>query len=257
MELLAHARIVMWEGGALWVIDATPSGSRKAQSTDLHAHHAIQVTISLGGQFRLYTPDYHIEGDAIAVAADAGHTFEAEGLIAFLFVEPESRQGRAIASRSFQGKALARVESALLGDFRERITMAYRAGNRNDTAFVELGRDLISYMASDVRGDVPDLRIRKVIAWAGKQLEGSVSLSDAVPIADLSAGRLRHLFVEQTGLPFKTYLLWLRLSRALQCFATGKSLTEAAHEAGFSDSAHLSRTFRRMFGVTPAALRIT
>jgi len=257
MELLAHARIVMWEGGALWVVDATPSASRKAQSTDLHAHHAIQVTISLGGQFRLYTPDYHIDADAVAVAPDAEHTFEAEGLVAFLFVEPESRSGRAIASRLFKGKNLARVEPAMLGEFRQWIAAAFRSGDRKDAAFVKLGQDLISYMASDVRGAVPDLRIRKVIAWAGKQLEDSVSLSDAAPIADLSAGRLRHLFVEQTGLPFKTYLLWLRLSRALQCFATGKSLTEAAHEAGFSDSAHLSRTFRRMFGVTPAALRIT
>ncbi|HEX8669031.1 MAG TPA: hypothetical protein VF727_11750 [Allosphingosinicella sp.] len=30
---------------------------------------------------------------------------------------------------------------------------------------------------------------------------------------------------------------------ALQAYAEGKSLTEAAHEAGFSDSAHFSRTF--------------
>src|SRR4051812_8405610 len=112
MELLAHARIVMWEGGALWVVDATPSASRQVKRTDLHAHHAIQVTISLGGRFRLDTPDNHIEGEAIAVAADAGHTFEAEGLIAFLFVEPESRSGRAIASRVFKGKDLGSVEPA-------------------------------------------------------------------------------------------------------------------------------------------------
>ena len=38
--------------------------------------------------------------------------------------------------------------------------------------------------------------------------------------------------------------------------AGGRSLTEAAHEAGFADSAHFSRTFRRMFGLPAAALRI-
>jgi AraC family transcriptional regulator len=32
------------------------------------------------------------------------------------------------------------------------------------------------------------------------------------------------------------------------------SLTEAAHMAGFADSAHLSRTFRATFGVTPSLL---
>jgi hypothetical protein len=27
---------------------------------------------------------------------------------------------------------------------------------------------------------------------------------------------MRHLFVEQTGLPFRTYLVWLRLMRGLE-----------------------------------------
>jgi AraC-like DNA-binding protein len=34
----------------------------------------------------------------------------------------------------------------------------------------------------------------------------------------------------------------------------GQSWTAAAHDAGFADSAHLSRTCRRMFGFAPAAL---
>jgi AraC family transcriptional regulator len=63
--------------------------------------------------------------------------------------------------------------------------------------------------------------------------------------------------VEHTGLPFRTYLLWLRLTKAVGVFAGGRSLTEAAHEAGFADSAHFSRTFRRMFGTQAAALRVT
>jgi AraC-like DNA-binding protein len=72
--------------------------------------------------------------------------------------------------------------------------------------------------------------------------------------AALSTGRFRHLFVRETGVAFRPYVLWLRLNVAIECSMQGRSWTEAAHEAGFADSAHLSRTFRRMFGMNPATL---
>jgi AraC-like DNA-binding protein len=50
-------------------------------------------------------------------------------------------------------------------------------------------------------------------------------------------------------LAFGTYLLWLRLVKAVQAYSDGGSLTETAHTAGFSDSAHVSRIFRRTFGL--------
>jgi AraC-like DNA-binding protein len=34
----------------------------------------------------------------------------------------------------------------------------------------------------------------------------------------------------------------------------GKTLTEAAYGAGFSDSAHFSRVFKAMFGIAPSLL---
>ena len=72
--------------------------------------------------------------------------------------------------------------------------------------------------------------------------------------AALSPGRFRHLFVAHTGTSFRAYVLWTRLNVAIQFAMVGRSWTEAAHAAGFADSAHLTRTFRRMFGINPAAL---
>ena len=101
-----------------------------------------------------------------------------------------------------------------------------------------------------------DERVSKVIAWANAQLTTPIRLADAAAVAGLSPDRLRHVFVKHTGLPFRTYVLWLRLLKALEAFSHGESLTTAAHQAGFADSAHLSRTFRRTFGVAAAELSI-
>jgi AraC family transcriptional regulator len=257
MQVLANARIVVWEGGSLWVIDAAPSTSEEPERTDAHAHHAIQVTVALGGRFRLGAEDVEFRGDAVAVAADALHWFEAEGLVAILFIEPESRLGRAVAKALLAGAPAATVRADLVGEFGRQLEGAYRAGVRDDAALIGLGRELAARLAGDARGDAPDLRVRKMIAQANAKLDGPVSLADVVAANGLSAGRLSHLFVEQTGLPFRTYLLWLRLTRAVSEAAAGASLTQAAHQAGFADSAHFSRTFRRMFGVAPASLRMT
>ena len=64
-----------------------------------------------------------------------------------------------------------------------------------------------------------------------------------------------HVFTESVGIPLRPYLLWLKLQRAATSIVNGVRLTEAAFEAGFADSAHMSRTFKRMFGMTPSALQ--
>ncbi|WP_164147767.1 helix-turn-helix domain-containing protein, partial [Stenotrophomonas maltophilia] len=76
--------------------------------------------------------------------------------------------------------------------------------------------------------------IQRIIAYAAAHLDAPLSLDKASAGIHLSPSRLRHLFVEQTGLAFRTYVLWLRLFRAVQAYSEGLSLTEAAHAAGFA-----------------------
>jgi AraC-like DNA-binding protein len=64
-----------------------------------------------------------------------------------------------------------------------------------------------------------------------------------------------HAFTATVGIPLRPYLRWLKLERAGVAIAAGAPLGEAAHAAGFADAAHMTRTFRRMFGVTPSELR--
>ena len=98
--------------------------------------------------------------------------------------------------------------------------------------------------------------MRRVLRYLREQLSANDAflLPDLAEIAGLSPSRLMHVFTESVGVPLRPYVLWLRLQRACGELMRGSSLTGAAHGAGFSDAAHMTRTFRRMLGTTPSEL---
>ncbi|MFO0601379.1 MAG: AraC family transcriptional regulator [Myxococcaceae bacterium] len=250
----AQGRIVSWDGASLWVLSAGDDG-REYPPTTPHAHHAVQVTIALRGQFTLTAGREVLRGATRGiVAADARHTFDQRtGTVAHFFVAPESRAGRSIA-RELGPRQLAPIPAARLGDWPRQLDAAL--ARRSEAALVETGRALIEALSQQPPANAIDPRIERAMSWVRGALELPVTLDEAAHEAELSAGRFRHLFVENVGVPFRVWVLWLRLSHAVHAFAGGLDLTHAAHAAGFADSAHLSRTFRRMFGITAASLRV-
>jgi AraC family transcriptional regulator len=252
MTPIASGRIAVWEGGSLWAFDV-PAGD--VDRNQLHAHHALQVTFALkGGAFKLHLRDRIATGDVVIVAADAAHAFEAEGPVGLLFVAPESRVGRALARVLDDAPAVAAPQFV---DAAPEIEAAFRTQHDPISAMRAVGQKITARLAGTARSIEPDRRVREMIQWASTHLDGALSAKEAAAEVGLSVSRASHLFVEQTGLPFRTFVLWLRVMRAVDAYGAGSSLTAAAQEAGFADSAHLSRTFRRMFGLSAAALEMS
>lgn len=255
MATKAHGRILFWEGASLWILSAPP-GIRYPR-TDPHSHHAIQVTLALTGRIDFHSDGGHVGGEAIAIAPDVTHAFEGTGLIAHLFVASDGQAGRQMMRALFAHGPIASVPTGALGDLPARLRATFEDPRHGDDDLRSLGRALSARLAGeDARLTVRDPRIQKMIAWVAARLDEAVTLEEVAAFVRLSPGRTRHLFVQETGLPLRTFLLWLRLTRALEIFAHGASLTEAAHGAGFADSAHLSRTFRRMFGIAAGSLSL-
>lgn len=253
METIAAGRIAFWEGGSLWVFDV--SGHAPSRNA-LHAHHAWQLTFALDGAFNLHLEEGVTPGPYAVVAPNAPHAFEARGLVALLFIEPESRAGRAL-SQLMQGQAAASLSAEQARDAPLLIKQAFDAPGDVREALREAGRTVAGRIAGHVRTTEPDRRVRQIINWANANLDRTPAINDAAQGVGLSPSRASHLFVEETGLPFRTYVLWLRLRRAVDAHTRGASLTEAAQAAGFADSAHLSRTFKRMFGLPAASLEMS
>ena len=238
------------QGVSVWVLDA-PDGLGVAE---YHAHHAIQITVALEGRLTLSTTDISIAAPAIAVKADARHRIDASGLLAFIFIEPESNFGRTISATFFGGVDLVELAHPQAADLLAPLQATFEAG-LTEEQLLAIGQSFVQALAPSTDAKLPDARVQRILDYAAAHLDQPLTLSDAAQGIYLSPERLRHLFVEQTGLAFKTYLLWLRLIRAVQIYSQGTaSLTEAAHAAGFADSAHFSRVFKRTFGSPATSL---
>lgn len=79
-----------------------------------------------------------------------------------------------------------------------------------------------------------------------------IGLDQLSSVANLSPAHVSRLFVDTWGLSPIQYRKQLRLRAATRYIASGQSITEAAVKAGFSDTAHLSRTFRAQYGISPS-----
>jgi AraC-like DNA-binding protein len=251
MTVVGKGRIVVWEGASLWVLQ----GEQEVAELQPHSHHAIQITFQLEGSFEIGVMDECLTGPVAAVWSDISHTFRASGAVAFLFVAPESSVGRALGKALFPHQRWANVTSWQFKFSLEELRECFHSGFAEEE-LLRSGQKIIDVLPKADASALPDQRALAMIAYARENLENTVTLPSAAEHICLSHSRARHLFVSQTGLPFKTYVLWLRLERAVALYAGGSSLTEAAHNSGFSDSAHFSRTFRRTFGLPAAALRL-
>ena len=250
IKAAGSGRILLWRGGSIWI------GSAQ-EAADFHSHHAIQITLALSqGKVRFRQPDDDWQAfKAVIVPAHQLHAFEARGeLVALIFVEPESREGRTIQER--HGAGLSSLPDGSLDREIAALAAAY-IEKAADTDLIACAWAVIGALSS--RNTLPaspiDKRIARAIEVLRDRIGATVTLTDIAEAVHLSPERFRHLFLQETGIRFRPYVLWLRLELAIASYAAGNSLTEAAHAGGFADSAHFSRTFRRMFGVAPASVR--
>ncbi|MFZ5893003.1 MAG: helix-turn-helix transcriptional regulator [Myxococcota bacterium] len=81
----------------------------------------------------------------------------------------------------------------------------------------------------------------------------NVDLASVAKQMGVSRFRALRVFKRWYGLPPHAYQLRVRLGLVQKSLRDGLKPAEAAAEFGFFDQSHLTRHFRRLFGVTPAA----
>ena len=250
MRVARASHFVSWDGGCLFL-------TRGGGLAPVHAHYAIQIAFCAepGIRFRAGDHEPWTSYDGVVIASRQPHTMDATAspLNAVLFVEPETREGRVLSER-FGQTGIAPVPEGVLTGLRARLFAAWQEeGSATSviSAAQAIVRELTGGMESLV---VSDERILRATAYIRSHLDAPLTLEEVAEVACLSPSRFRHLFVEQTGMALRPYILWRRFLHVWELLAEGASVSAAAHAAGFADAAHLSRTSRRAFGFPPSAM---
>ncbi len=101
---------------------------------------------------------------------------------------------------------------------------------------------------------VPDARIIHVIELIQSNINCNLTVEALAESVGLSTARLMQLFKANTGIPIRRYRQWHRLYRAGVLLGRGSNLTDAALQAGFTDSSHFSNTFKDIMGMSPTSV---
>ena len=216
-----------------------------------HRHHCVQLLMTLRGSLLVRSGPENAwrKCRAVWVRPDATHEMDARGstlLIAFISVESE--MGTALAERI--DREITRVPARQVARWRAVL------GPTPNEARTE--RWLAEFLLRRASGGAIHPGVRRVLSRLEQPqaMMGDLSLNTLATVAGLSPSRFMHAFTESVGVPVRPYILWLRLQRAACDLSNGASVTSAAHRAGFSDAAHMTRTFRRMLGTTPTDLAL-
>src|SRR5262249_15519742 len=226
----------------------------------LHRHYAAQVSISLGAPLRVRgrASGPYTEQRSLIVGPNIPHEVETTGVpVVVLWSE-----ARALADLARRLRTTSASEPPDLPAIPEGLLSALLPvllASGGQVPDEQAGQALLSHVLTTLLGPSwdegpDDPRIATALSLVTPQLlvEQPQPIEHLAARVYLSPSRFRHLFRCELGMSVQAYLRWQRLLAALRTSARGASLTEAAHAAGFADSAHLTRVFRATFGAQPS-----
>jgi AraC-like DNA-binding protein len=229
-------------------------------ATGVHSHYAMQFSFGAadGICFKPTEDSEWTPYPGAVISSRQPHAMDASviGVGATILIEQETPVGRALEAR-YGAQGISSIERSSFAAAGQRLFATWEAHKGGDET-ARAAREALNAVAGETPpAIVSDERILRAIAYINQNLSEPLTLASIAKEAFLSPTRFRHLFVEQTGTALRAYVLWRRFTRSWSLVRQGAALSTAAHEAGFADAAHLTRTSQRMFGFAPSALLIT
>jgi len=196
--------------------------------------HRNPVTCILAGLDRPLTVragSQRIEGDMVLIRPGVEHEVEIGGRARVLYFDGLAYPLDAELAQRVPRDLAATAIDALGSDARARTELRARLSRRGARWCPAQVARAVDAIAAD-----PTMRM------AQTELAGRL---------DRSRTHALRVFKDATGMTFRGFKRWTALCAAARQIADGQLVRTAAMDAGFADTAHLTRTFRSSFGTTP------
>ena len=217
--------------------------------TEPHSHYAVAILVSKQTPFLLTTKENEtIQTKGIIISPNFFHRLEASDTeIVVIQLDPKSDEFKKIEMKdSYTLLSPNTIETIQI------LSEPLFTEDLNCAKARLVYEQILEVLGSKKQNREWDPRIDLAIGRIKNTLPSPISLAVLSNETGISKDRFMHLFKENMGIPLRQYLLWQRLHIAARLLQGGENLTTASHAAGFSDQAHLSRTFKKMFGVKPS-----
>ena len=240
-------KIVLWN-------DLTLFYGSNPRAVVEHSHPVIQLVLATQNSFRSKNENGDwIEKTGLLIAPNHLHECDAKNIhILTIAIDTESTLGEWIMNHQLKNQQiidypLNDLATIDFEDFSEKLD------NENWEAIRVIIEN--SFFFKKIDTPVPkDTRIERILDFISQNIDKPINTKMLMEVVYLSESRMLHLFKEKMGLPIRNYILWYRLKIVLEQLLVGDSLTKAAYQAGFSDQAHMTRTWVKMIGVPPSLL---
>jgi AraC family transcriptional regulator len=215
------------------------SGAQYIQSLAMLVPPGVPTDWSLGGAVH-FAMFYFTDSRALAAQdllqklAEAGQPFPFSDPLVSAAARQlvDELQRSAAADTAFVERLAAVMVSQL-----QRV-LSGLSGNRLNPAALHLGR------------------MTSVLQWLRANLDGQLTTQTLAAQAGVSASHFRRLFTDSLGMTPHRYVTQLRLQRASELLTqTDVPIARIASECGFDSQSHLTTSFSRVHGLTPARFR--
>ena len=242
-----------------------------------HLHGAFEILLDLAGEGQVHLPSEALPvrtGSLLLINPNEAHEIEARGDHLILLIFQVSRHFcrdylphlsstrflRHDLTAADHAQAIKRtlLDASVLY-LREPPDFAYGFLSSTLRLFQLLTTDVPHETLSDrdrsaLRKRVQ--RLNRILDYMESNYQAPIRLKDLADAEQLTETYVSHLFTEQLGVSFHTYLNNLRFERAVAILHNpAVSVSEAALQSGFSDPKYLNQMMRRRMGCSASGYR--